>query len=77
MDTIPPNVEDNNQAKPYEDSKARALGDTLTQMLDRRLALYHQLIALEGDIYQELVNRLQAQVGAMVSLFDTKLERKR
>lgn len=74
MDTLPPDDTENNQENPY---KARALGDTLTHMLDRRLALYHELIKLEGDIYQELVNRLQAQIGAMVSLFDAKLERKR
>jgi hypothetical protein len=49
------------------------LGDSLTRLLDRRLALYHELVAIEGDIYQELVNRLQGQIGAVLGPLDTRI----
>lgn len=55
------------------DNRAHVLGDPLTRMLDRRLAIYHELIALEGDIYQELVNRLQSQIGAVLGPLDARL----
>lgn len=80
MDTLTPNDDDHKREDPYTDRQhtlARALGEPLTQLLDRKQALLLELIVIEGDIYQEVVNRLQAQIGAMVALFDAKLERER
>ena len=49
---------------PPDEALARALGDTLTQMLDRRAALILDLLALDKAIDEERVNRLQSQIGA-------------
>lgn len=76
-ETIAQADQDHKQADPdMDDHRARALGRPLTKLLDRRLALYHELIAIEADIYQELVNTLQSQIGVMAGLFEAKLERR-
>ena len=63
-------------------NRARALGGTLTQMLDRKAALYAllpdapiyaELHALDTLIYEALVTVLQSQIGSMVTLFDERL----
>lgn len=71
-ETIAQADEDHNQAKPYtvgDDALTRALGDSLTALMDRKRALVLALHEVDYAIYCELVNRLQGQVGAMVSLF--------
>ena len=50
-----------------ESTRAVALGDRLTQILDRRRALILELLAAEDALYEELVNRLQGQSAAVLS----------
>lgn len=59
-----------------EQARALALGDRLTRLLDARRALEHELHALDGQIYEELVNRLQSQIGAVLAPLEAHLDGK-
>lgn len=58
---------------PPEQQRALALGDRLTRLLDERRALQNEIAALDGAIYEELVNRLQSQIGAVLGPIDARL----
>jgi hypothetical protein len=56
-----------------DDTRAAALSDPLTVLLDRRLALIVELIAVDKAIYEEQTNRLQGQIGAVLGPIDRRL----
>jgi hypothetical protein len=80
-ETIAHDNANDNQVNAYTDDRqqalARALGHPLTQLLDRKQALVSEIQVIDAEIYQLLVNLLQSQIGAMVTLFEAKLERER
>ena len=81
MSNVSQTVQDDNQADPYtddrQDARTRALGESLTVLMDRKRKLQLALIEVEYEIYCEQTNRLVSQIGVMAALFDAKLERLR
>lgn len=58
---------------PPEVQRAAALGDRLTRLLDERRALENALVAIDAEIYEELVNRLQSQIGAVLGPLEARI----
>jgi hypothetical protein len=58
---------------PQDAARAAALGDRLTRLLDQQRDLHDQMLALNKEIYEELVNRLQSQIGAVLGPVDRRL----